>query len=215
VNGTGRFSGTLSGVNGTFVQLTATNGSAHTIIKADGSTFQGDIYHQGLNTTAGRAYRFYTQDLWCRSSFGANSRTAVVVTGSIAKYYSKGLDSTFYESISLASKTDGLGNTYYELSLFGAGGYGDAAGLPVDLVIFRVLSGTYRYDIYADAGKKATLINTNDNNAVYFGYNGTWTALAGGSVRNAVFLGDLLYPAQSSSLIGYGVLLGAEVDNNW
>ena len=65
--------------------------------------------------------------------------------------------------------------------------------------------------------KKTTLINANDNSShsIYFYQNGSLVEHVRGCVRYCLFLGSFLYPAQTSGVLGYGVLLGANNDNSW
>jgi len=210
----GIFSGELDAVTGTFVSLQAYEDPSVQIVLGDeGLMFHGDLSHQGVDSS-GNAWKFRTGDVWCRGVFGSTRRTAVVVDGSTAIYYVNGIGSSPYYSATLTSATDTNSNTYYSLPLYGTSG--TAAGFPVDLVIFRVLSGTYRYRFTGlSVGKKFTLINANDNSDIYFYCGGLDTLLSGGCIRECFYLYNLLYPAQTAGILGYGLMLGAEYDNDW
>jgi hypothetical protein len=150
--------------------------------------------------------------VFCRGAFGSESDACVLLQAGYAQYYPHGLSEDYIE-IALASGTDSLGNTYYSVPLYGTSG--EIAGFPVNTVIFKNLSGTYRYRLIGTVGKKISLINACNTNSSYFYYKGSVMGIVGGSVRTAHFLGDILYPAQTLGILGYGMLLGPEVDNNW
>lgn len=215
----GKFSGTLTGVTGSFKSLNCVNSEGKTVggisFGTDGKMwFSGDMYHQGYDYVNKRSYRLYSSNLWCRGSFGASGRNTLVVLGSYGYFYVNGLASeTGKVYVSLVSAQSSNNETYYTIPLYGTSG--DAAGFPVDLVIIRT-TGTYRYLLSGDKSQRVTVINTNDqNNNIYIYSNGTKVQWAGGEIADCRNIEDFMSPAPAGNLLGRGWIIGAFRDNNW
>lgn len=231
----GSFSGILKAVSGSFTSLQCVNAAGEVVGTLRFGT-AGDITHENCDLRAqgtmnGRSLRYYAQDVWVRDQLGAYSRTAVVIEGTTAKYYTKGLYSSSYVSITLTSKTTTTSNassanlTYYDVKLYSPETTSpatlDASGFPVDLVIIKksgtASSGAVRYNFICAPGKKFSVVNANDdNNYVYFFSNGSPYQLYGGHAAEAVNVGyGNLLPTVSSLKLGAGLLILSEFDNNW
>lgn len=215
----GKFSGTLTGVTGSFKSLNCVNSEGKTVggisFGTDGKMwFSGDMYHQGYDYVNKRSYRLYSSNLWCRGSFGASGRNTLVVLGSYGYFYVNGLASeTGKVYVSLVSAQSSNNETYYTIPLYGTSG--DAAGFPVDLVIIRT-TGTYRYLLSGDKSQRVTVINANDqNNNIYIYSNGTKVQWAGGEIADCRNIEDFMSPAPAGNLLGRGWIIGAFRDNNW
>jgi hypothetical protein len=213
----GTFGGKLEGVTGTFKKLTCVDNDGNVVgsitFGSEGAiTFAGDMYSQGWNYTKDRSYRFYTSDVWCRGSFGAFKRNVVVVEGSTATFYTKGVTGSGVQ-VTLTSKTYSIW-TYYIVP--GYGTEGDAAGFPVDMIVFKVSSGTYNYELSLANTQKVTLINANDSNSnIYIFGNGSIVQLSGGVMRDAVQLSTFMNPKITTGVPGIGLFFGAAYDNTW
>lgn len=210
----GTFSGTLKGVTGSFSSLNCVDRNGNVVgsitFGSDGNIwFQGGLYHQAS------AKPFYTSNVFCRGTFGAYTRNALVVYGSYGYYYPRGLsDSSNRVYVSLSSATSSNNQTYYTIPLYGLSG--DAAGMPVDIVIIQVSSGTYRYQLSRIVGKKVMVINANDYNSdIYIYSNGNQIRWAGGEMAECVNIDGFLSPTPNSTVLGRGWLIGAFRDNNW
>ena len=215
----GKFSGTLTGVTGSFKSLNCVNSEGKTVggisFGTDGKMwFSGDMYHQGYDYVNKRSYRLYSSNLWCRGSFGASGRNTLVVLGSYGYFYVNGLaPETGKVYVSLVSAQSSNNETYYTIPLYGTSG--DAAGFPVDLVIIRT-TGTYRYLLSGDKSQRVTVINANDqNNNIYIYSNGTKVQWAGGEIADCRNIEDFMSPAPAGNLLGRGWIIGAFRDNNW
>lgn len=215
----GKFSGTLTGVTGSFKSLNCVNSEGKTVggisFGTDGKMWlSGDMYHQGYDYVNKRSYRLYSSNLWCRGSFGASGRNTLVVLGSYGYFYVNGLASeTGKVYVSLVSAQSSNNETYYTIPLYGTSG--DAAGFPVDLVIIRT-TGTYRYLLSGDKSQRVTVINANDqNNNIYIYSNGTKVQWAGGEIADCRNIEDFMSPAPAGNLLGRGWIIGAFRDNNW
>lgn len=225
ITGESVFEGTLRGVTGTFKTLQAINSSG--VVKAaigfnssEGKLyFEGDLQHQGYDNSNSRSYRFYTSDLWCRGNFGAYQRTTMIVYGSYAYVYTKGIDSSGVY-ISLQSATSTASETYYKLPCHSPryDAYEDTAGFPVDTIIFNISGSTvYRYQLVMGTTQRVLLINGNDDqNNVQIYQNGSKVTWNGGEIAFAVQLpSDKINPVPGSSVLGRGLIIGAFRDNNW
>lgn len=214
----GKFSGTLTGVTGSFKSLDCINSAGKTVggisFGSDGKMwFSGDLYHQGYNYEKSRGYRFYSADIWCRGSFGSSQRNTLVVYGSYAYFYVNGLGGTGRVYKSLTSAKTSNGTTYYIIPLYGMDG--DAAGFPVDQVVINT-SGTYRYALSGDCSQRVMVINANDQNSnIYIIVNGNEVRWAGGEMAECSNIVDFMSPSPASNLIGRGWMVGAFRDNNW
>jgi hypothetical protein len=213
-----QISGVLNGVSGTFSKLTSLddNGKPAVAIyfNSEGHlTFEGDIYNQGYDSKKDRSYRFYTSDVWCRGSFGAAGRNILLVSGTYGYYYTKGTDKggTY---VSFPVKKSSNGDTYYVLDCYGDNG--DAAGFPVDTIIFNS-SIARHYSILAFATQRIMVVNANDEKEQYIYSNGTLVKWNGGNLAEVVQLPTtttFMNPVNTTN-IGSGLLIGAFRDNNW
>lgn len=231
----GSFAGTLEAVSGSFTSLQCVNAAGEVVGTLRFGT-AGDITHEHCDFRAqgamdGRSLRYYAQDVWVRNQLGAYSRTAVVIEGTTAKYYTKGLYISSYVSITLTSKTTTTSNAsssgliYYDVKLYSPNTEStstlDSSGFPVDLVIIKknttASSGSIRYNFICAWGKKFSVINTNDNNNyVYFFSNGSPYQVYGGHACEVVNVGyDKLIPTVSSLKLGAGMMILSDFDNNY
>lgn len=215
----GKFSGTLTGVTGSFKSLNCVNSEGKTVggisFGTDGKMwFSGDMYHQGYDYTNKRSYRLYSSDLWCRGNFGASGRNTLVVLGSYGYFYVNGLNTeTGKVYVSLVSAQSSAKETYYTIPLYGTSG--DAAGFPVDLVIIRT-SGTYRYLLSGDKSQRVTVVNAHDqNNNIYIYSNGEKVQWHGGEIAECRNIEDFMTPVPATNLLGRGWIIGAFRDSNW
>lgn len=215
----GKFSGTLTGVTGSFKSLNCVNSEGKIVggisFGTDGKMwFSGDMYHQGYDYTNKRSYRLYSSNLWCRGSFGASSRNTLVVLGSYGYFYVNGLASeTGKVYVSFVSAQSSANETYYTIPLYGTSG--DAAGFPVDLVIIRT-AGTYRYLLNGDKSQRVTVVNAHDqNNNIYIYSNGGKVQWNGGEIAECRNIEDFMTPAPATNLLGRGWIIGAFRDSNW
>lgn len=216
----GIFSGELKAVTGSFKTLSCLDPDGNELgyisFGEEGTVdFTGfDLRHDGT---------FRSSNIFCRRALGARSRTAIIVTGTTAKYYYNGLENTSdFVTVTLTSGTTG-GNPFYYIPLYGTGEMGfnfghQIAGMPVDLVIIQV-SGTttMRYCFIAAVGKKFTVVNANDdNNNIYIYSNGTAVQLNGGTACEIVNIGYAnMLPAQTYDTLGGGQMIISKNDNNW
>lgn len=214
-------SGTLNGVTGTFNSLSAVDSSGMLVFGTYGMTFgDEDISQQG--TKNGRVLRYYSGNIRCRGSFGAESLNMARVHGTYIDYYVNG-DTNSYVRFNLQG--NGAGGYYIPLYPTSKTGYsssvgnaskGDVNGFPVDLLIFNN-SFVYNYELQnGSTGKKVTVVNANDQTAVNLAVNGnlSWNLL-GGKVQTFVNIREFAYPPISSSVHGGGWMLCGEYDNNW
>lgn len=215
----GKFSGTLSGVTGSFKSLNCVNSEGKAVggisFGTDGKMwFSGDMYHQGYDYDKKRNYRLYASNIWCRSNFGASGRNTLVVLGSYGYFYVNGLNTeTGKVYVSLVSAQSSNNETYYTIPLYGMSG--DAAGFPVDLVIIRT-SGTYRYLLSGDKSQRVTVVNAHDqNNEIYIYSNGGKVQWHGGEIADCRNIEDFMTPVPATNLLGRGWIVGAFRDSNW
>lgn len=215
----GKFSGTLTGVVGSFKSLNCVNGEGKTVggisFGTDGRMwFSGDMYHQGWDYTKNRSYRLYSANIWCRGNFGASSRNTLVVLGSYGYFYVNGLNTeTGKVYVSLVSAQSSNNETYYIIPLYGTSG--DAAGFPVDLVVIRT-AGTYRYLLSGGKSQRVTVVNAHDQNSnIYIYSNGAKVQWKGGEIADCRNIEDFMTPAPASNLLGRGWIIGAFRDSNW
>lgn len=213
----GKFSGELNGVTGTFRTLNCKNSAGQvvggiTFDPAGSMWFSGDILHQGGKN--GRSLRFYTSDLWCRGSFGAYQSNTLVIYGSYGYYYTNGLTQSQRVYVSLNSYQTTSNKTYYMIPLYGQAD--DASGFPVDLVVIKISSGTYRFAMSNIPGKRVLVVNAHDqHNDIYIYSNGREVQFAGGVMGECVNLTGFLNPEPGDTIVGRGWLVSGMRDNNW
>lgn len=228
-------SGTLDGVSGSFKELLCKDTDGRTVGKiafsADGvMTFEGDLYHQGA--VNGRAAKFYTSQMICRGSFGAQQRSVVVVDGGTATYYVDGVESEGTAiSIGLKQKTSSDGKKYYDvytrcdttqMADDGVSLTTDQrtrlAGFAAELIVMSPTSTAtaYYYNMVMAQCQKSVIINVNDRAPyVNVGIDGNWVNIPGGGLREIICMRGFKKSAKSKDVPGYDVMLGAVHDNSW
>lgn len=212
-------SGTLNGVSGSFKSLDCVDNNGNKVggisFGSDGKMwFAGDLYNQGYDSSKGRGYRFYSSTIWCRGAFGARERNVLEIRGGYAYYYTKGAsESGTY--VSLSSATSSASETYYKVPCYGSAG--DYAGMPIDIVVFKIISSTtYRYLLELAESQRVLVINANDDqNNVQIYSHGTKVTWNGGEMAEVVSLPSFVNPSQDSTVLGRGLFVGAFRDNNW
>lgn len=215
----GTFSGTVTGVHGSFKKLdcVANNGNVVGSIEfgTDGRlTFYGDMNHQGYDNDKKRNYRFYAADLLCRGMFGHRQKTVAYVFNTyMAIYTNDSDDMDHYVMIPLESGTES-GKTYNKIPLYGFADYGDASGFAIDVVVINCSSDFYYVFEGMGNGKEWRVINGNDKKTIHFADIGGWHELKGGESLSCVYVVPrLLYPTPSG--LGAGVFWSGEADLNW
>lgn len=219
----GIFAGELKGVTGSFYRLTAVSSdgtkSAGSIY-FDGSgriTFDADIYNQGYNSAAKRGWRFYANNVWCRSAFGHRQSTLAVVDGGSMRVYPDGYDSGY--TVMALEHTNYDNKTVYKIPLYSPNE--ESNGCPIDIVVFnplRNIATNYYEFVPGGTGKRWMAINANDrNNNIYFCDVGGWHQLHGGETINLVYIHpELLKPSQEDkTYFGRGIFWSGVNDLNW
>lgn len=207
----GVFSGTISGVSGTFRSLKAINDSGGTeaeitFSSSGGLWFSGDMYHQGRNQ--GRSQRFYSSDIWCRGTFGHASRSVLIVYGSYGYVYTDPSASGSYVSFSTVS------SGVYSIPLYSLT---DAtSGLPIDIVLIRTTS-SYKFAFPQYKYKTVDIMNLADNNNdVHVYTNGKTHQIHGGTCIRMMDVGAAnMNPTVSASAAGAGWCIIGRYDNTW
>ena len=206
----------LSGATGTFKQLQAvgSDGNVKGTLRLDGDRlwYDGDQYQQGVKD--GRPLRYYLSDAWVRGKFGARTRTTLLVQGSSGYFYPKGVDKAgVYKSFERGTASDG--RTYYKLPCYGL--EEDYSGMPVDLIVFNVISSNQHfYELQLAVTQKVNMINCNNNYTNVLIYcNGNYPGLPGGSVHYAWNVLPFLNPQPTANVLGRGLLFGGSNDNDW
>ena len=215
----GTFSGTVSGVHGSFKNLDCVdrNGNVVGSIKfgSDGRLwFSGDMYHQGYDNAKKRNYRFYAADILCRGMFGHRQKTVAYVFNTYMAIYNKDSDDVdHYVIISLESGTES-GKTYNKIPLFGFADYEDTSGFAIDVVVINSSSDFYYVFEGMGNGKEWRVINGNDKQTIHFADIGGWHELKGGASLSCVYVVPRLLSPTPSGL-GAGVFWSGEADLNW
>lgn len=212
----GEFSGTLSGVTGTFKELKALDSSG----SEQGSLSFGsdarlwfnamDLQHQG--TKDSRSLRFYASDMYVRGSFGSRGKVTLVVKGSYGYLYANGVSSSGIY-ISFTSSTYS-GYTIYKLPVYGSAS--DYAGIPIDLFVINH-SSTYNYEFEVMSYKHITVVNGHDtNNNNYIWTNNQRIQLNGGAGFEMINIGySNMVPTVLSSAKGAGWIITSQYDNDY
>lgn len=219
----GTFSGTVTGVHGSFKTLDCVDGNGKVVgniqFGSDGRMwFSGDMYHQGYDSAKKRGYRFYAADIWCRGMFGHCQKTIAVIYGGNMRIYTKKSDFTDGTFIlkSLSSGRTSAGRSYYYVSLYGDGNSGDASGMPIDVVVMHCSSDEYYVFTGMGSGKEWRVVNGNDRQTIHFADIGGWHELKGGESLSCVYIPpSLLNPKVSETQVGAGVFWSGEADLNW
>lgn len=219
----GIFAGELKGVTGSFYRLTAVSSdgtkSAGSIY-FDGSgriSFDADIYNQGYNSAEKRGWRFYANNVWCRSAFGHRQSTLAVVDGGSMRVYPDGYDSGY--TVMALEHTNYDNKTVYKIPLYSPNK--ESSGCPIDIVVFnplRNIATNYYEFVPGGTGKRWMAINANDsNNNIYFCDVGGWHQLHGGETINLVYIHpELLKPSQEDkTYFGRGIFWSGSTDLNW
>ena len=206
----------LSGATGTFKQLQAvgSDGRVKGTLGLDGDRlwYDGDQYQQG--TKDGRSLRYYMSDAWVRGKFGARTRTTLLVQGGSGYFYPKGVDKAgVYKSFERGTASDG--RTYYKLPCFGT--EGDYSGMPVDLIVFNIISSNQHfYELQLAVTQKVNMINCNNKYTNVLIYcNGSYPRLPGGSVHYAWNVLPFMNPQPTANVLGRGLMFGGSNDNEW
>lgn len=221
IDGNSTFSGTMKGVIGSFKSLKCVdvNGSqvGEICFGTNGSIWLfGDLYSQGYNYHKKRSHRFYSSELWCRGSFGAARRNVLLVKGSYGYYHTNGIDESGVY-VQLERDKTSNGEDYFIIPAYGRMEDGDAAGFPVDTLVFDIDSdSTYNYDLLLFKSQRLLVVNANnERNNVRIFSNGRKVSWNGGEIAEVINLKGLIKPAQSKTTLGSGIIIGAFRDNNW
>lgn len=219
----GTFSGTVTGVYGSFKSLDCVDSSGKVVgnIKfgSDGKMwFSGDMYHQGYDSAKARGYRFYAADIWCRGMFGHRQKTIAVIYGGWMRIYTKDSDfekGTFITKALSSGKTS-AGRSYWKVPLYGDGNGGDSSGMPIDVVVMHCTSDEYYVFTGMGSGKEWRVVNGNDKQTIHFADIGGWHELVGGESLSCVYIPpSLLSPKVSTDRVGAGVFWSGEKDLTW
>lgn len=219
----GTFSGTVTGVYGSFKSLDCVDSSGNVVgnIKfgSDGKMwFSGDMYHQGYDSAKARGYRFYAADIWCRGMFGHRQKTIAVIYGGWMRIYTKDSDfekGTFITK-ALSSGETSAGRSYWKVPLYGDGNGGDSSGMPIDVVVMHCTSDEYYVFTSMGSGKEWRVVNGNDKQTIHFADIGGWHELVGGESLSCVYIPpSLLSPKVSTDRVGAGVFWSGEKDLTW
>lgn len=217
----GTFSGTVTGVHGSFKNLDCVDSNGNVVgsilFGTDGRlTFSGDMNHQGYDNDKKRGWRFYAADIWCRGMFGHRQKTVAIISDTIMRIYTKESafeDSTFVMKY-LEKKTATDGKTYWNVPLYLYAADGDASGMPIDVIVFVCHSDDYYVFTEMGMGKEWRVINGNDKQTVHFADIGGWHELKGGASLSCVYIGPSNLSPKPTSL-GAGVFWSGEYDLNW
>lgn len=215
----GTFSGTVSGVHGSFKNLDCVDSNGNVVgsihFGSDGRLwFSGDMYHQGYDNAKKRNYRFYAADILCRGMFGHRQKTVAYVFNTYMAIYTNDSDDVdHYVMIPLESGTES-GKTYNKIPLYGFADYGDASGFAIDVVVINSSSDFYYVFEGMGNGKEWRVINGNDKKTIHFADIGGWHELKGGASLSCVYVVPRLLSPTPSGL-GAGVFWSGEADLNW
>lgn len=218
-----KVSGTLNGVSGSFKKLSCLDSNGNEVgyisFSSDGRMwFYGDMQQQGADSKEHRAYRFLTNDVWCRGAFGHREKLIAWVCGTYMYVYPKGTDSNG-TMISLDSAIIGK-QTYYKIPLYSPKyeSHSDVAGMPIDIVVFNCSTDYYYNFTGKGNGKEWTVINGNDAKTIHFADIGGWHELQGGHSLRCTYVPQKLLNPQSCKLgsgIGEGIFWTGDTDLNW
>lgn len=215
----GTFSGTVTGVHGSFKNLDCVDSNGNVVgsiqFGTDGRlTFSGDMNHQGYDNDKKRNYRFYAADILCRGMFGHRQKVVAYVFNTyMAIYTNDSDDMDHYVMIPLESGTES-GKTYNKIPLYGFADYGDASGFAIDVVVINSSSDFYYVFEGIGNGKEWRVINGNDKKTIHFADIGGWHELKGGASLSCVYVVPRLLSPTPSGL-GAGVFWSGEADLNW
>ena len=233
ITGNSKFSGTLEGVTGSFKRLEwlnskgASSGCFITGDDTDGFLFYGDITHQGNFNN--HSTRFYAENVWCRSMFGARQRTAAIVRRGtsgimyIQYVYDCNDEGTMtYKQITRENKMATGGSPYWEIPCNAFSDatseridFGDAEMMPVDIVIFALnhQGGSFEYNFELKMMPMQRVLVANVPSSSYpinLYINGKLVNIASRTVREvACFPRTMLSSSLDSSTLGAGQMVGA------
>ena len=216
----GTFSGTVTGVNGSFKTLNCVDSNGNVVgniqFGSDGRMwFSGDMYHQGNDSAKKRGYRFYAADIWCRGMFGHRQKTMALVFGTHMRIYTKDADNTEDTGVYIALESGMVsGRRYYKIPLYGFASYGDASGMAIDMVVINCSSDFYYVFEGMGNGKEWRVINGNDKQTIHFADIGGWHELKGGESLSCAYVNPKFLNPKPTSL-GAGVFWSGEYDLNW
>lgn len=215
----GTFSGTVTGVHGSFKNLDCVDSNGNVVgsiqFGTNGRlTFYGDMNHQGYDNDKKRNYRFYAADILCRGMFGHRKKVVAYVFNTCMAIYTNDSDDVdHYVKIPLKSGTES-GKTYNKIPLYGFADYGDASGFAIDVVVINSSSDFYYVFEGMGNGKEWRVINGNDKKSIHFADIGGWHELKGGASLSCVYVVPRLLSPTPSGL-GAGVFWSGEADLNW
>ena len=215
----GTFSGTVTGVHGSFKNLDCVDSNGNVVgsieFGTDGRlTFSGDMNHQGYDNDKKRNYRFYAADILCRGMFGHRQKVVAYVFNTyMAIYTNDSDDMDHYVMIPLESGTES-GKTYNKIPLFGFADYEDTSGFAIDVVVINSSSDFYYVFEGMGNGKEWRVINGNDKQTIHFADIGGWHELKGDESLSCVYVVPRLLSPTPSGL-GAGVFWSGEADLNW
>lgn len=216
----GIFSGTVTGVNGSFKTLNCVDSNGNVVgniqFGSDGRMwFSGDMHHQGYDSAKKRGYRFYAADIWCRGMFGHRQKTMALVFGTHMRIYTKDADNTEDTGVYIALESGMVsGRRYYKIPLYGFASYGDASGMAIDMVVINCSSDFYYVFEGMGNGKEWRVINGNDKQTIHFADIGGWHELKGGESLSCAYVNPKFLNPKPTSL-GAGVFWSGEYDLNW
>lgn len=230
VSAAGKLKGSGAELEGLVIKKTvSSNGVTNTYkVYLDSSGkfwIYGDLYSQGVNnfinedgSVTSRSQRYYSSDIWCRGYFGHRGRNVLEVHARTAYFHTQGQSGTFAGVVmTLSTTTDSKSNSAKEIPLYGGTANGDAAGFPVDVVIFSGDCSSSNYVLSeAGIGKTVIVANANDNASTHLYVGGVRIEVNGGKAMLLVYVGNsMLVPATSSSYLGKGWMTVGSNDNNF
>ena len=204
---TGDFTGTLSGVRGTFSFLSSPGGeTTMTFDKVySGMLVTGDIHHHEL-------VNFYGSAVFATKSLGFNALAYIKVTGNKAEYYSFGRYSHSPErTLTLQSVSIGP-YTWYKIPLAPSGRYYDDCYN----MVFLCNSNGNRY-LFDDAlpGNVFYVFNANDSiSNIYYDNSGP-VNIEGGVVHTLMQADRTWLSPAVGNVYGAGLMRISACDNNW
>lgn len=216
----GTFSGTVTGVHGSFKTLDCVDSNGNVVgniqFSSDGRMwFSGDMCHQGYDSAQKRGYRFYAADVWCRGMFGHRQKTMAWVSGTHMRIYTKDADNKEDTGGYIALESGMVsGRRYYKIPLYGFASYGDASGMAIDMVVINCSSDFYYVFEGMGNGKEWRVINGNDKQTIHFADIGGWHELKGGESLSCAYVNPKFLNPKPTSL-GAGVFWSGEFDLNW
>lgn len=208
----------LQGADGSFKELNCVDNNGNVLCKIRFSTSgymmfeNGDLFHQGNKD--GRNLHFYAQDVWCRTSFGARSRTLGIIYESSVELFAEYGNSNYKENLSLPY-TIVNERMVYKVPCFGYSGH--TMGMPVDTFLFYGDYGLKRYEFELINGQRITVFNAYDSaNNRYIYINGNAVQINGGQALTIQKTDTaFMIPTVDADVPGAGQYIISSYDNNW